>query len=526
MSFVINPGTVVSPLTAGGIAYGTGSQVKVNSAGTAGQVLLSNGASTPTWGTVASGATVTAVASGSIATGQTVIMQSDGTVKIATQIASTTQTSGTANNFVSTYSNARAACYDSVNKKVIVVISDNTANISGYVGTISGTSITFGSANVFTTADYVDYITIVFDPIKTKLLIVYYRSGFGYSQGVVGTVSGTTITYGATTANNQLIPNQICYDTASGNILVTGYSSVNTLAYCFVASIGVSSLTFGTPVALNANASNTYYQACCYDSNNSTSVVFYTVSNGGGGYNLFARTATISGTNVTLGTETNIDTNGGKFMSAVYDPINNKSLITYLLIGYNYLSCRVITATGSSISSGSRVDIVPNGYVNTWAWSTVDPSTGYISIIWSQYTSTIGVFTVVGNISGTTFTFGSSVRQNTIANINGIANVYDENTKKVANFYYNTTNFSTALITNFYATNITATNFLGFSAATYTNGQTATINVISSTDNNQTSLTPGNGYYVQNDGTLSTTAASPSVYAGLALTSTKILVKG
>jgi hypothetical protein len=524
MSFVINPGTVQSPLTAGGIAYGTGSQVKVNSAGTAGQVLLSNGASTPTWGTAASGATVTAVASGSIATGQTVILQSDGTVKIASQSASTTQISGTANLFSSTSTNGVAACYDSVNKKIVVVLA-NAFNINGFVGTISGTTITFGSPVAYTNAYSVGYITVVFDPVRAKFLVLYYSSSFGYTQGLVGTVSGTTITYGATWSDNQLIPNQACYDTASGNILVTGYNAFDTKPYCFVAVVGVSSLSFGTAVSLNANASNYYWQACCYDSSNVKSLVFYTVDNGGGGYNLFGRTATVSGTSVTLGTALNINSNGGKFLSAVYDPINNKSLVTYAQVG-NDLCCNVITASGSTISTGSVVTIVSGGLVNQWAWSTIDPVSGYISIIWNQYTGSTGIFTVVGFISGTTFTFGSSVRQSTVQTSVGLSAVYDENTKRVANIYAGTSNFTSALITNFYATNLTGTNFLGFSSASYTNGQTATINVISSKDNNQTSLTPGSGYYVQNDGTLSTTAASPSVYAGLALTSTQILVKG
>ena len=525
MSFVINPGTVESPLTAGGIAYGTGSQVKVNSAGTSGQVLLSNGASTPTWGTVASGATVTAVASGSIATGQTVILQSNGTVTIATQSASTTQISGTANLFSSTSTNAVSACYDSVNQKILVFLAYG-ANINGFVGTISGTTITFGTPVVYTNPTSVGSLTAVFHPVRAKFLLIYYSSSSGTVDGVVGTVSGSTITYGATTTNHNGIANQACFDTVSGNILVTFYNIFDTKPYCFVADVGVSSLSFGSAVALNANSSAQYYQACCYDSNNSTSLVFYTVDNGIGGYNLFGRTATVSGTNVTLGTQTNISTNGGKYVSAVYDPINQKSLVTYALIGFNYLSCNVITATGSSISSGTRVDIVQSNLVNQWAWSTVDPVSGYISIIWNQYTGTTGIFTVVGFISGTTFTFGSSVRQATAQTSVGLSTVYDQNTKRVANIYANASNFTSALITNFYATNLTATNFLGFSSASYTNGQTATINAISSKDNNQTSLTPGSGYYVQNDGTLSTTAASPSVYAGLALTSTQILVKG
>lgn len=51
MSFITSPGVIVPPLTAGGVAYGTGSQAKVNSAGTAGQVLTSAGAAVPTWTT-------------------------------------------------------------------------------------------------------------------------------------------------------------------------------------------------------------------------------------------------------------------------------------------------------------------------------------------------------------------------------------------------------------------------------------------------------------------------------------------
>ena len=51
MSFITSPGVIVPPLTAGGVAYGTGGQAKVNSAGTAGQFLQSAGAGVPVWAT-------------------------------------------------------------------------------------------------------------------------------------------------------------------------------------------------------------------------------------------------------------------------------------------------------------------------------------------------------------------------------------------------------------------------------------------------------------------------------------------
>lgn len=49
MSFITSPGVIVPPLTAGGVAYGTGSQAKVTAAGTAKQFLQSNGAGVPTF---------------------------------------------------------------------------------------------------------------------------------------------------------------------------------------------------------------------------------------------------------------------------------------------------------------------------------------------------------------------------------------------------------------------------------------------------------------------------------------------
>ena len=67
--------------------------------------------------------------------------------------------------------------------------------------------------------------------------------------------------------------------------------------------------------------------------------------------------------------------------------------------------------------------------------------------------------------------------------------------------------------------------FIGFSSAGYTNGQAATINVIGATTT-QSSLTPASDYYVTKTGALSTTAGVPSVKAGVAVSSTKLLIKG
>ena len=80
-------------------------------------------------------------------------------------------------------------------------------------------------------------------------------------------------------------------------------------------------------------------------------------------------------------------------------------------------------------------------------------------------------------------------------------------------------------IKQFQSTNLSTGNFIGFSKAAYTDGQTATINVVGNVTT-KSGLTPGEQYYVQNDGSLGTTAATPSVEAGKALTATSLLIKG
>ena len=68
-------------------------------------------------------------------------------------------------------------------------------------------------------------------------------------------------------------------------------------------------------------------------------------------------------------------------------------------------------------------------------------------------------------------------------------------------------------------------NFIGFAQAGYSNGATAKVSVVGN-QSTHSSLTPGSTYYVQANGTISTTAGTPSVEAGIALSSTKLLIKG
>ena len=56
-------------------------------------------------------------------------------------------------------------------------------------------------------------------------------------------------------------------------------------------------------------------------------------------------------------------------------------------------------------------------------------------------------------------------------------------------------------------------------------GSSASVDIIGTVSENQTGLTAGQSYFVQTDGTIALTAGSPSVFAGTAISATKLLVK-
>jgi hypothetical protein len=110
-----------------------------------------------------------------------------------------------------------AATYDSANKKVVVAYENSSGGAGSgkaIVGTVSGTSISFGTEAVFNNTTTNTGIT--YDSAKEKIIIAY---GGG---AIVGTVSGTSISFGnkiqyysGGTYNNSPV-----YDSANGRVSI------------------------------------------------------------------------------------------------------------------------------------------------------------------------------------------------------------------------------------------------------------------------------------------------------------------
>ena len=72
-------------------------------------------------------------------------------------------------------------------------------------------------------------------------------------------------------------------------------------------------------------------------------------------------------------------------------------------------------------------------------------------------------------------------------------------------------------------TNATIKGCIGFADGGYSNGQTVTVKVANSIIGGQ-SLTPGKFYYVREDGSLSTVSGNPVIEAGIAISTTELLI--
>jgi hypothetical protein len=530
---VASGGTGAATLTANNVLLGNGtSAIQAVAPGTAGNVLTSNG-TTWTSATPLTSGTFDAVASGTLSNGSTVIINVDGTVSA---VANQTQSIGTSTNFDGTVSDGFlyiSAIYDANAQKVVIVYADrdNPTNYgTAIVGTVSGTSISFGTAVVFNLANTA-HIAPTYDATTQKIVIAYQNGGnSSFGTAIVGTVSGTSISFGTAVVFESAITDNIAatYDSVQQKVVLAYRDQGNSLfGTAIVGTVSGTSISFGTAVVFES--ANTDATSATYDVNAQKIVVAYR-DNGNSSFTT-AAVGTVSGTSISFGTPVVVNSAIPDGISITYDASALKVVI-FFTDGSNIGAARVGTVSGTSISVGTAVVFASAGTFQMSA--TYDAFVQKVVVAYrNQGNSNAGTF-IVGTVSGTSISFATAVvfDSNDISNT-GTKNyaVYDSVNRKVVFAYQQTsgggaTKLGKAIVVQVAFQNITSENFIGFSNAAYTNGQTATIQIAGAVDDAQSGLTPGQSYFVQLNGTLGLTAASPSVFAGTAVATNKIIVKG
>jgi hypothetical protein len=470
-------------------------------------------------GDLAVGSSITAVASGSISLGAFVVVNTDGTVS---------QVSGSSEIvFASSNTEQIQVAYDSVNGKIVVVYTDGSDSDRGkaVVGSVSGTGITYGSPANFSAGASAYGSSICFDSVNQKFVIFYKgSSGSGsFGNAVVATVSGTSISFGTPVVYNSGASwyNRCVYDVASGKALVFYNEGIGDSAgYGRAGTVSGTSISFGS-AALLLGGSNVRYLGCGYDVAAAKTIVGFCDVNTG--RNAAVVVASVSGSTISYGTKATTSQGNNTANDFTYDPVSQQ--MVYGFTSNGPLKARMVTISGTTATVNSGGDI-SSGTVNDSFGIAYDTSLQKVVVSYGESSGATGQIKV-GTVSGTSITFGTASQFNT--NTQYVSSVYAANSSSVVVVYRDAANssYGTSLsVVGGGLTNLTATNYIGFSGAAYTNGQTATIQVVGSTNSNQSSLTPGLPYYLTPSGGLSLSAGSPSVLAGTAVASTKIIIKG
>ena len=373
-------------------------------------------------------------------------------------------------------SNMSFGCFDATNNKVILGYNGQTA----HVGTVSGDSISFGSAQTLT-SDLAQHSNLVYDPDSGKV-VLFYQDYFNsyYGTAIVCTVSGNSISAGSETVfhSGTVMHVKACYDTGNDKFIVFFLSTLagygDTALYGVVGSVSGTSISFGSVSSRISTQAGVADVNCDFDSGSGKGIVVY--SDGAQSDSGYAAVATVSGTSLSVGTPAQFDSGNTNDIDVSYDPDANKSIIVY--------------RDGNNSSYGTSIQ---------------------------------------GTVSGTSISFANALVYAT-TDADAQACAYETSQDRTVIVYRDDTNSDKGMAVVYSVTstttNLTSENYIGIAEYAAADTATATVLIKGGVSTTQSSLTPGQTYFVQGDGTIGTSADSPSVTAGTAVTSTKLIVKG
>ena len=351
----------------------------------------------------------------------------------------------------------------------------NSTRGTAIVGTISGTSLSFGSAATFTTGTAADSIDVDF-LVSNKFVVAYQDGGnSNYGTAKIGTVSGTSLSFGSASVfeSAATIGVKVKKDPNATDIYVVAYLDNGNSNYgtSIVGTASGTSISYGSAVVFKSASANNYGLA--FDPNTANKLVISFESSS----TFKAVIGTRSGTSLSFGSEATIKSNGINYSSVSYDPNTaNQFVIAYRDKGNsNYGTATVCTVSSSTITVGTSY--VYSAYLTNYNVFIINTD-GKLAVSFNNQAGGSGVgSTILGQLAGE-------------------------------------------------VPNITTENFVGFMDGAALDGTNGEILSSCSIARNQTSLTAGQTYFVLPTGALSLTAGSPSVTAGTAISSKELIAKG
>ena len=463
------------------------------------------------------GGKLKAVASGTLPSGQPVVVNADGTVSV---IGGASESLGSESIFNSGSTDVPTSVYDANAGKIVVAYRDesNSDYIVAVVGTVSGSSISFGSEVVVANSAITE-TAIAYDANAQKVVVFYEISNALNCK--VGTVSGTSISFGSevTVKSGTVITVDATYDENSQKVVVFYADNSNgNKPTAKIGTVSGTSISFGSEVVAKAAASD--FVSITYDSN-AQKVVACWQDQGNSNYGT-AAVGSVSGTSISFGTPAVFQSASTENIAVGFDGSNNKAVVAYKEGGANNDFYVIVgTVSGTGISFGTRVQITTNS--TQWHHIIYDETAQKVVITYrDRGDSDYGKY-VIGEVSGTSITLETPVVFSATTTEHPSLS-YDSANNKVVISYRASTGRSKVLQVGY--STLTSENYIGISSGgAVADTGNATIDIVGTVNKEQSGLTAGQQYYVQTDGTVGTTPADPSVLAGTAVSATKMVVK-
>jgi hypothetical protein len=490
------------------------------------------------------GKQVSFVADGAIsAAGKPVILNSAGTVSPISETTTTQVIPATGSNKVlywstgtetgQKYSSGMSAHPTDTTKTIVTYTS--TADGYARVMVRSDTTLTAGTAVQFETTNEALYQQVACGKVSGQFLVYYKDGASGYPTAVVGTISGSDCSFGTplvvTSTDRAYL--SAAADTLTDNKYIVTHINASGQTTAYVATVSGTTVSVGSTQALTLP---TYHEHVdCFFNPNVAGAFAVVAMTGSGSYPAINQ-CTYSGTTVSASTIYCALSDPGEDARGAYDATSGNLVIAYrnrltpfygvvrVIEADGTINAAVVTSSSALTSQTLCTDVASDPDVTT-RFSVITNALGTVN--------TRGFYTS-GTSGSMTCTLDAAVQQ-----VTGAASTQDvrldycyETSKFMALWVDGASEASNGTVQVFQGagsavTNLTSTNFIGISDAAISDTASGNVTIKGGVAAAGLSgLTIGSDYYVQGDGTFATSAGTPSVKAGLAISAASLILNG
>lgn len=302
--------------------------------------------------------------------------------------------------------NPIAATFDSYNNKLVIIYLDSPSSLylKAVVGTVSGSSISFGTPVTFHTSSFPNFpqASVAFDSSNNKIVVAYAENSMASGAAVVGTVSGSSISFGSayTFDSNTVYAIHTTFDSYNNKIVIV-YRNSTSKGAAIVGTVSGSSISFGSAVVFTTVNIANNEPVTVFDSYNNKIVTVY------GDTDLLAKVGTVSGSSISFGDAVVITSSWGSSWDVAFDSFSNKILVVYSSYADNKGRINVGAVSGSSISFGSAITFDLETVIGSYKPSVISDGAGNIIVAYTKSSNGDGKI-MRGFISGNSTQFNDS----------------------------------------------------------------------------------------------------------------------